>query len=323
MDSLEWLMLFVTLLWASIPLIAVWIQIVLLIPTVDRSVFFLNEPPKIITPCPPPAREDEECFRNVSLQETRPDLLEETDLLCEGVAHQKWKRSCMMECVLYSRRMYGVMRQAASIMLPIDWWIPTWVIIWATKSTAAFFLWREFDAFPEGLAGALIMHAFCSSVIELLWFPLFFRMRKYNVATAIVCVYAVATWILYGFRWFHNADVGAGLFTAEVVYYSYVSIATLCIIRENDRSHFLDNDMLDRTKIAPVAVFMQDTSVHQTLTADFSHVHRDISTKKEKSLQDTRDYQESLRIRGMQAPTPGIPGTRAMGWYVNTKVKAS
>ncbi len=119
------------LVWNTIPCFFHWIQILVLYPLVDKTIFFLND-----------YRHDEEYekrrdkrykegYEEVGVDDADTDRLYAAS--SKGVTTvtkaQTWMQLRFMDCLIFSRKWYRLLSKMSKILLPLWLWPTMWTIL--------------------------------------------------------------------------------------------------------------------------------------------------------------------------------------------------
>ena len=339
MDFLDWTTLLFIICWCATPLISSWIQIVLLFPTIDRTIYFhsgyseyteefqetsrskrkSSKSWKSSRDSNGPRTRHKDAYQEVSIDETFPEQLDSRVFVT--IDRQKWMRIKFIECLIFSRVWYRKLSDISGILIPLPLWFWLWILIWVSRVVSNFFIWYDRTEYPEPLFALLVIQIFFTIAFEIVWFPLIFKIRC-TVITAIICVTTTCLFLgLYGARAAYDPGVGFGFMTVELLYYGYLSWFTLIIAKEEYHTQFTDTDLRD-IAMKPSMTVLHSHRIHESIPDNSKLITRDISRtlgdRKSGFLpsSESKEGEELLVRNGLQSPTPSKGGFKLMGWFL-------
>jgi hypothetical protein len=334
MELIEWVSLVIVFYWAFVPLLFQWVQVVLLFPTIDRSVFFYNRHSpsssstlsgnmeqkryhRSLDPDTPPVRGS---YESLSIEDLAPETIDGQSFHTQ-INRPVWTAGMFSDTFIFSRKWYYILAGIAKVLIPLYAWNIVSIVVLSARVTSNYSIWYYRDEYPEILFGFFLLQTGLSSIFDIVWFPALFKMRCITLAATLSVFYTLFFTALYASRAVYHVDVGFGTSTVELLYYWYIMIITMIIMKERRYTVFTDNDLLDVTKAAPVTVY-HDRSIHSVVPEDLIFARRRIISTLKSRKDGSQLYPHEipgghkyLVAHGLQAPVPSqSPVNKVMGW---------
>lgn len=325
METEDWIALLLVACWSFMPCLMNWIQILVLYPLVDKTIYFCND-----------YRTDNYPTYSSRGDDTRPDEYEEIGInhpevdrmissgtrdLYTVTGAQTWMKLRLMDCLIFSRRWYSILSDLSHILIPLWMWPSIWAMLLACRIVSNFFIFRERDRYPNTFVGFLVTQIVFSIIIDIIWFPLIFKIRLTGASAMMTWFYTAFFLAMYIARGTYHASVGFGFASFELVYWCYLSWFMLLISKHGRKTNKAHEDVVDVYRKAPITVFHE--GVQHSSVINTPKERRQI----EKSLLcnmsgehvypgDTVAGASLLYYNGTFPPVP-IKPSRASGWVIH------
>jgi len=331
METEEWIALLLILVFSTMPALLNWVKIVLLYPQSDATVYILND-----------YRGDSDISYHISKSEgSHDDIYKGYQRLhlddprvnelytirnrniVSVTGQQTWMKTRLMDCLIFSRRWYRTLSDFTKILIPLWLWPTLWTALFISRVVSGFYIFYDRDRYPEVFFGFLVIQFYLSTVFEMIWFEMIFKMRLTNMTTVVSWCHVIFVLAIYITRGTYHARIGFGFFTFELVYYLYISLFMLLVCKRSRGTDFMQKDMIDIRRNAPVTVFHEGSSTTSVLD----------TKKARRQLEDSiRRYGSGDYMHPSQTPSglgshyhhgnfPRVvlKPTRASGWYTRPK----